>query len=82
MDDAYSNRPTSPKDKKTTIESMRNENMNYIEYWYIYILKFIWCSSWILQKLVTYKNDFRTASGLDRYFLEIEDWLDEEKSLH
>lgn len=31
MDDAYSNRPTSAKDKKTTIESMRNENMNYIE---------------------------------------------------
>jgi len=24
----------------------------------------------------------RTASGLDRYFLEIEDWLDEDKSLH
>lgn len=31
MDDAYSNKPTSPKDKKSTIESMRNENMNYIE---------------------------------------------------
>ncbi|CAK69854.1 unnamed protein product (macronuclear) [Paramecium tetraurelia] len=69
MDDAYSNRPTSPKDKKTTIESMRHENMNYID-------------RRILQKLVTYTIDFRTASGLDRYFLEIEDWLDEEKSLH
>ncbi|CAD8161669.1 unnamed protein product [Paramecium pentaurelia] len=66
MDDAYSNRPTSPKDKKTTIESMRNENMNYID------------SSDVAVEY--YKN--QTASGLDRYFLEIEDWLDEEKSLH
>lgn len=40
MDDAYSNRPTSPKDKKTTIESMKNENMNYIEYENI-IIQFI-----------------------------------------
>lgn len=31
MDDAYSNKPTSPKDKRSTIESMRSENMNYIE---------------------------------------------------
>lgn len=31
MDDAYSNKPTSARDRKSTIESMRTENMNYIE---------------------------------------------------
>lgn len=31
MDDAYSNRPTSPRDRKSTIESLKNENMNYID---------------------------------------------------
>ena len=32
MDDAYSNKPTSPNgNRRQTIESLRSENMNYIE---------------------------------------------------
>ncbi|CAD8174304.1 unnamed protein product [Paramecium pentaurelia] len=66
MDDAYSRQASTPADRKSTLESMRNENMNFVD------------SNDVIVEY--YKN--QQVSGLDRYFLEIEQWLDEDKTLH
>ena len=31
MDDAYSRQASTPPDRKSKLESMRNENMNFVE---------------------------------------------------
>lgn len=54
MDDAYSNKATTPRDRKSTIESLKNENMNYIEYYIIILFQFLRCDRGVLQKLVSY----------------------------
>ncbi|CAD8193095.1 unnamed protein product [Paramecium octaurelia] len=68
MDDAYSHQASTPtdRDRKSKLETMRNENMNFVD------------SNDVIVEY--YKN--QQASGLDRYFLEIESWLDEDKTLH
>ncbi|CAD8212015.1 unnamed protein product [Paramecium pentaurelia] len=68
MDDAYSHQASTPpdRDRKSKLETMRNENMNYVD------------SNDVIVEY--YKN--QQASGLDRYFLEIESWLEEDKTLH
>ncbi|CAD8126406.1 unnamed protein product [Paramecium sonneborni] len=68
MDDAYSHQASTPpdRDRKSKLETMRNENMNFVD------------SNDVIVEY--YKN--QQATGLDRYFLEIESWLDDDKSLH
>ncbi|CAD8209657.1 unnamed protein product [Paramecium pentaurelia] len=68
MDDAYSHQASTPLDRNriSKLETMRNENMNFVD------------SNDVIVEY--YKN--QQASGLDRYFLEIESWLEEDKTLH
>ncbi|CAD8127534.1 unnamed protein product [Paramecium sonneborni] len=53
---------TQDQDKNSTLETMRNENMNFVD----------------LNDVIVeyYKN--QQATGLDHYFLEIESWLDDD----